>query len=58
MEIVGDAVKKSCEELKAMCQQHHWLSDMWKFIQSWKGDQQEFNMRTNEFEVRETNTMQ
>ncbi len=45
------AVERVCVELREMCSQYSWLSDVWHFITAWEGNEKIASMTADKYEV-------
>ena len=45
------AVDKACETIASTCEENQWLSDVWKFVNSWHGRSKVTSMSAEELEV-------
>lgn len=48
---IETAVERVCVELREMCSQYSWLSDVWKFITAWDGNEKIASMTADKYEV-------
>ena len=46
------AVDEACETISLMCDENQWLSDVWRFVNSWRGRSKVTSMSAEELEVR------
>ena len=46
------AVDEACETITKTCDENKWLSDVWKFVNSWQGRSKVTSMSAEELEVR------
>ena len=46
------AVDEACETITKTCDENKWLSDVWKFVNSWQGRSKINSMSAEELEVR------
>lgn len=45
------AVDEVCETIQSICDDNHWLGDVWKFVNSWQGRSRAASMSAEELEV-------
>ena len=46
------AVDEACETITSTCEDNQWLSDVWRFVNSWQGRSKVTSMSAEELEVR------
>lgn len=46
------AVDEACETINSTCEENQWLSDVWRFVNSWQGRSKVTSMSAEELEVR------
>lgn len=45
------AVDEACETISSTCDENQWLSDVWRFVNSWQGRSKVTSMSAEELEV-------